>query len=390
MNSSIQKSISLILLVSIFILSIPQITLSAILRDEQGNIVSTSDGDQDSQANAFNSDTSQTTVTNSANGAVSDALGCSAASLLGNAITMGLKNVVQKAVGGVTSSLTNVPVGSTNPLDNFGSTANAADANASVNAYQQIGGSIIGASFNGIAYCIVNGLIIYIADSTIAWANSGFQGNPAFLENPETFFKTLADRQASQFINSLAYNTTGINVCEPFRVELSIALSESYADGNNGYLRPSNLSCSLSQLNGNFANFAQGASNGINGGSIDGYWNNWNQLRQNENSPWGAYLEAGNYLRSQISVQENNAKFELGLNNGFLNFKKCEDNEAAKRGDLSSCKSTTPGSIIQSSLQDTLNLGKERLVRAEKIDQVITAVANALVKKALNEVLSEN
>lgn len=377
--------------ISVFMFTVPSISsaqVQAIQLDEQGYVqaVAVPDG----QANAYNSDTSNATgASGSASGAVSDALGCSAGALLGNAVSMGLKSLVSGAVTGAVSSVAsdNVPVASYKKTDNFGATAASTDANTSVNAIQQIGGVSIGASFNGIAYCIVNGLITYIANSTIAWANSGFQGNPAFLENPENFFRSIADRQASEFISNFAYNSTGINVCEPFRVDLAIALSESYAKGQ-GTAGQNRLSCSMDQLGSNFQNFANGG--GIGGGNVQGYWSNWNALRQDENNPAGNYLKAGEYLRAQIAVKENTAKFELGLNNGFLNFKKCEDPVAAKKGDLSSCKSTTPGSIIQSSLQDTLNLGKQRLVSADKIDQVITALANALIKKALNKVLEQN
>jgi len=343
----------------------------------------------DGQADAYNSDTSNATgASGSGSGAVSDALKCSASGLLGQAVTMGLKSLVGSAAGSAVSSVaaTAVPITANSSSDNTASIKSSSDANASVNAIQQIFGVSFGASFNGIAWCIANGLITYIANSTIAWANSGFQGNPAFLENPETFFQTLADRTASGFIANLAYNKTGINVCEPFRVDLAIALSESYAN-QRGTAGQNRLSCSMDQMGQNFQNFANGG--GIGGGDIRGYWSNWNALREDENNRWGNYIEAGEYLRAQVSVKENTAKFELGLNNGFLNFKKCEDPVAAKNGDLSSCKSTTPGAIIQSSLEDTLKIPKERLVAADKIDQVITALANALIKKALNKVLEQ-
>jgi hypothetical protein len=341
---------------------------------------------RDKQAEAADGDTSGTTGGSGGGASVSDALGCSASGLLGQAVSMGLKSLTSKAVGKVTSALTTVPISANATGDNIDKTAAASEADSAINAVQQIFGIPFGASFNGIAYCIVNGLITYIADSTIAWANSGFQGNPAFLENPESFFGTLADRQASEFISSLAYNSTGVNVCEPFRVDVAIALSESYGAQQGGG-NPNRFSCSMDQVGQNFMNFANGGQDG--GADINGYWSNWNQMRQEENNPWGAYMEAGEYLRGQIAVKENTAKFELGLNNGFLNFKKCEDKAAAKKGDTSSCKTYTPGSLIESSLNDTIKLGKERLVASEKIDQVITALANALVKKALNTVLQK-
>lgn len=422
-NLLINKTVTSILLIGVFCLSIPHYSYAAnpTLRETQQNAAQTNTSSQttrsntntsqqtqedafrqrtsqlnrigtnDAQAGAYNGDTSQSTgATGSASGAVSDALGCSASSLLGQAIATGLKSLVSSAVGGAVSSAlgNSVPVGLNETADNSAAIKASSEADASTNAFQQIFGVSIGASFNGIAFCIVNGLITYIADSTIAWANSGFQGNPAFIENTGNFLQGLADRQASEFIGALAYNTTGLNVCEPFRVDLAIALSESYGGQDQAGVNPAAISCSMDQIGQNFESFANGG--GIGGASIDGYWSNWNQMRQTENNPWGAYIEAGEYLRAQIDVKQNTATFELGLNNGYLNFEKCEDPAAAKKGDKKSCKTYTPGSLIESSLQDTLKIPKERLVAAEKIDQVITAVANALIKKALNKVLEKD
>lgn len=408
-KSLLHKIISSILLISVFYLSLPQNTLAAnpTLRETQQNAAQTNTTSnqttalpevtitgnrvRDAQAGAYDGDTSQSTgATGSASGAVSDALGCSASSLLGQAVATGLKSLASKAVGRAVSSIAgnSVPTALNESADNSAAIRASSEANTATNAFQEIFGVAYGASFNGIAFCIVNGLITYIADSTIAWANSGFQGNPAFVENTGNFLRGLADRQASEFIGALAYNTTGLNVCEPFRVDLAIALSEVYGGQDQSGLNPTAISCSMDQIGQNFESFANGG--GIGGADIQGYWSNWNQMRQTPNNPWGAYIEAGEYLRAQIDVKQNTATFELGLNNGYLNFERCEDPAAAKKGDKSSCRTYTPGSLIESSLQDTLKIPKERLVAAEKIDQVITAIANALIKKALNQVLESN
>ncbi|MFK5283207.1 hypothetical protein ACI3PL_26910, partial [Lacticaseibacillus paracasei] len=42
-------------------------------------------------------------------------------------------------------------------------------------------GIYINVSWDSIAWCVINAMIEYIANATIAWANSGFNGNPAFL-----------------------------------------------------------------------------------------------------------------------------------------------------------------------------------------------------------------
>ena len=72
------------------------------------------------------------------------------------------------------------------------------------------------------------------------------------------------------------------------------------------------------------------------------------------------------------------------MNDGWLNFKKCSD-----PNDPASCKTTTPGKLIESSLNQSLGMGKQRLIMADEFDEMITAVVNNLIRVALNKVLEE-
>jgi len=122
----------------------------------------------------------------------------------------------------------------------------------------------------------------------------------------------------------------------------------------------------------------------MNGNFNEGGWEGWFSMTQNaSNNRIGATILATDELYARISAKNNTAKLELGLNNGFLNYKKCTDPKDPK-----SCKTVTPGTVIQSSLEKSLNLPKDRLVLAQKFDQVIEAVVNNLIKVALNEVLN--
>lgn len=338
-------------------------------------------GTVDAQAEAYNSDTSGSSgsTAGGAGVAASDAVGCSASGLLGQALTSGLKSLVSRAAGSALESQKYVPIVSEAKNDNLASTRAATEADTSVNAFQQILGVPFGASFNGIAYCIVNGIIEYVANATIAWAKTGFKGNPAFIENPENFFRGLADKIQSQYISGIAYNNNGSNVCPQYRTDVAIALSESYSNsqyGNPG--QAAQIACSMSP---------QQQAGGTGGNA--GFWSNWNKGRLDENNIWGTFINAGNYINQQSVGKQETAKFELNNNSGWLNFKRCEDNVAAKKGDTRSCKTYTPGSLIMSSLEQTLNIPKQRLVTAEKIDQIITKLVNSLIKKALNTVLEK-
>jgi hypothetical protein len=175
-------------------------------------------------------------------------------------------------------------------------------------------------------------------------------------------------------------------------VEIALGLAESYGYADDFARR---ASCSMDQVAQNFAN--SGVSVGTTGGGFvlgqnqgnsrqqtQNYWTNWNNMSQfQENNVFGNYMLANDHLYAQIQKRQNTARFELGLNNGFLNFKKCEDPK-----DQKSCKTYTPGSLIQTSLEKSLNLPKDRLVLAQKFDQVVTAIVNNLIKVALDKILT--
>ncbi|MEN9605089.1 MAG: hypothetical protein RJB39_774, partial [Candidatus Parcubacteria bacterium] len=198
--------------------------------------------------------------------------------------------------------------------------------------------ALAGISWDGIAYCIVNSMIDYIARSTIAWARSGFQGNPSFVDNPGQFFKQLADVEASTFLQSLAYGTIGQNICQPFKAQIVLNIARGYTSTQpgsqvvgggptNGYSTggyggtgvkvgagPStnnvaganavanrNLQmqngrgtyggCSLDDIKGNFRSFLSGNFN-------QGGWNSWLQVSQvQSNNPYSTYINLSAQVR---------------------------------------------------------------------------------------------
>ncbi len=239
------------------------------------------------------------------------------------------------------------------------------------NVGMQVEGIFAGSSWNSVAYCIVNAMIEYIADATIEWANRGFNGNPAFIDNPELFFESLADQEAEAFIQGFAKNTLGVNVCEPFRVQVAINLRNAYSQRNTFQGQ-----CSLDRVVNNIESF-------VNGNFSEGGWQGWLQFTQfDQNNPRGLEFLANEYLYNRIQQKQNTIQLQLGWNKGFLSYQKCTDPK-----DTKTCSVTTPGSLIESKLSKTLNMGQERLVLAEKFDQVVDAVVSNLIRVALNELL---
>lgn len=331
--------------------------------------------DQNSQAATYKNgvDSGQSVdVGAGATEAIGSAIGCSAGQILANLIVSGISTVISKVTDKVSEKVdpdaaTSVPTNEKGPLLN--------NVRVQTNAEQgtvTFGGLLAASSWNSVAWCLINAVIEYIANATIAWANSGFNGNPAFVDNPEQFFTDLADQEAASFIQELVGETTGINVCEPFKVQIGVNLSRAYGS------RTQRPACTLQGIEGNFNNFVNGSFN-------QGGWGGWFNVTQNDqNNPYGAYIMNNDLLYAKINSQQNTAQLELGWNKGFLSFQTCDD-----PNDKTTCHTVTPGTLVASGLEKTLGLPKDRLVLAQKFDQVISAIINNLIKVALNEVLTE-
>lgn len=304
-----------------------------------------------------------------------------------DAIVGGIGGCVGGIVGGVVSQAT---------VALFKNTAPERFTEVSVRTTNDVveGGSGMGGppSVNSVAYCIINGVIEYLTQATIDWINSGFDGNPAFVDNPEKFFSDLANVETAGFLQQVVGQTTGLNICQPFRLNIVTGLA---GQTGNAYARQS--SCTLdtiAQAAGNsgvsfdYNEYTSGRS--AYSGSLDAWWG---VTQNDQNNAYGSYFMAQKELQKRLAVKGNTAQLDLTAGRGFLSYKKCNPDSTTKndKGETvtvkGACQTTTPGSVIEQQLNNRLSSGNERLVLADKFDQVITSLVNQLIKVALNQVL---
>lgn len=360
-------------------------------------------------------------------------IGCTGANLLATIISSTIHNYISQNINAFFNFLSGIPVSEKGEVGaNIRTQTQAKTGTVVGGSFVGFGGAaIVFPSWDSIMYCITNEIINYIADSTIAWVRGGFEGNPAFIDNPGQFFKDLANLEASSFLQGLAYGAVGLNICEPFRAQLVLTIARShladqyayggtggYSQGgfnggqvvgpngapSRGYVgttadgKPITMSgyigagtqgqygggynnyggCSLDDIEGNFKGF-------INGNFAKGGWNSWFKVTQVEsNNPYSAYFNLEAQLSGAINKKATVVQTELNWGRGFLSFKKCE--EAVEEKDKVNCKITTPGTLIEGQLEKTLGIAKDRLVLAERFDQVIAVVVDQLINTALDKV----
>ena len=240
-----------------------------------------------------------------------------------------------------------------------------------------------------IAFLLINKIIERISASTVNWINSGFQGSPAYVTDPGSYFTNIGDQLAGQYI----FSNPDLNfLCGPINAKIRLALTKSY-------LNEPNFQCTLTDAFGDMEDFM--------GDFNKGGWDKFFQMTQKQqNNPLGAFLQAESQLNAQIASRQGIAKDELNWGSGFMSQKVCDSRlpdtvvpeedwgdgtgvpaYTVPGGCAPGHESTqTPGSVIQDQLNKALGAGTDKLKVADEINEIISALLNQLVSQVVGGV----
>lgn len=279
---------------------------------------------------------------------------------------------------------------------------------------------------NTIATALVKQLIRQITADVVNWINSGFEGSPAFVQNPGGFLIDVADQATGEFLAANGGPLTFL--CSPFSIDIRLALAFKYHPKTQ-----QRYSCTLSKIIDN--SIAAGENATINGRSIGGFINGdfsqggWpafiSLTTEPQNNPYGAYLTANSELGLRVANAQVQQRDEIKSAGGFLSYRdpKCKADVKAhnaevqlaqadsseeayyKRveggtedghfyGEVGSIKSVadcpikTPGSAIAGTLQEHLNGPLKELQLVDSINEVVNALAALLINTVLQGGLS--
>lgn len=256
---------------------------------------------------------------------------------------------------------------------------------------------------DGLGTMLLKQIIRTITNSVVTWINSGFEGSPSFVTDPGSFFLDVADQITGDFLSK---NVGPLNaLCSNFNIDIRIALAFKYHPNV-----PKRYTCTLGTIIKNSRSAIKGATlNGFTAGDFrQGGWPAFASLTtEPQNNIFGAYLEADSELSFQVGQAKLQQKDELSQGKGFLSWKKCEDvavdlndtNAAVLASEdplddrlgayyegtnsIKRCKTETPGSLIEGSLQNSVGGPLRELEIADEINEVV----NALFAQLVNQIL---
>lgn len=299
-----------------------------------------------------------------------------------------------------------------------------------------------------LAVMITNQIIQRMTASIVNWINTGFEGSPSFVTNPEAFFTDVGDQITGEFLKKTG---TAKLLCSPFSFDLRLNIALSQADTYN-----KRYDCTLSTAINNAKNSVSNAGrnsgvvlsddgvtlgNFMNGDFSQGGWEGFvAYTTQAQNNPIGAWLMTKSDLESAIAAKKAAVNADLNRGQGFMSWQKCTDVTAQfydpslggeslglttaqeqqlvyggnktimtgvtnlnkptsvrektvmKNGVPSTtyqnCETQTPGSMIASSLFNQADTGREKLVSVKTISDSIDALTGALVNQMLTQGLA--
>ncbi len=269
---------------------------------------------------------------------------------------------------------------------------------------------------NTAAHSLARKIVSKLVNSTVTWANSGFNGNPVFVQNPKQFLADAANQTAQSVVDGVAHGRYGF-LCSPFQKSITLSLVNYYTVPDN-----QELQCTWTGVSQNLDSF-------LKGNFSAGGWKGWFSMTQvPTNNVYQAtvqaeidlsaatakaigvqqtqYTKSGGFLDTPGDCILYNPK-SAGLIQNYLDGDPTElrpyidgegSNPSLAHGDtrppydqskgrgecIERGPSKTPGSIIQSELSNTLASGLNQIVTAKDWDEVVGALVNGLTTKVFN------
>lgn len=242
-------------------------------------------------------------------------------------------------------------------------------------------GVSIGLSLDGLMWEAANFVIARMTDAIVQWIRNGFSGGPAFATDPGSWFTETADRVGGIFLQNLTVNGQPLSnlICAPLR-PITLALDFTF----NRHTFERQITCTLSQALRNLSNFASFTSGNFTG---QGGWNSWFNITQNEaNNPYGVYWSSKIELDERIASALGIEQQQLSWGGGFLSWRRCVVSDPSfPRGCKEYGPVETPGSVIESQLNESLSAGQHRLEVADEINEILSALLEQLVSQVLHQ-----
>lgn len=222
--------------------------------------------------------------------------------------------------------------------------------------------------FDRLAWDIAKFALQQMSTSIQQWILTGFEGSPAFIQDFEGLLMDAADQAVGDFISESEFGF----VCDPFKLDVQIALFTRYQQDKQ--LEPQR--CTLSGSVDNINNFMTGSFSNAGG------WFTWHEMTaQPANNPLGSLLDAEGKVAARIANAQNDETVSAIFNAGFKSKEVC----AAFDADDNCVQELveTPGRMMHDLLADSFDAPMLGAAMADEINEIMSTLFTQVGTMAL-------
>ena len=212
------------------------------------------------------------------------------------------------------------------------------------------------AVFDGILFVAMKTIINEMTSGVLDWINSGFDGEPAFVVNETEFIS----RVSTQIFGDIYNETLTKYDLAPFVGVLTNSLITEYSEGysDKKYTLDQDVEDVDAFLAGDFSK---------------GGWSGWYSLTQKpENNIFGARQQTKQEYQERVAAAQDLVTNDLNRNSGFFSQRDSSGNII------------TPGSVIESQLENVLGSGVRQLELADEFNELIGALIGTLTNRVFS------
>lgn len=230
---------------------------------------------------------------------------------------------------------------------------------------------------NALAKAAAQTAIRTITQKTVNWINTGFNGQPVFVQDQNSFLKQIVDTSVLNFTKSLSSDQTKYPFGRTTAQSLTREYTASFEDRSK---------YTLDQTVGKA--FPGATAKDYTNDFAVGGWDTFLASMESNNDPYGFYLFAGTELQNKVA---NNAKVaqtqsELDRSGGFLDLKKCVQRSG---NDCYKWETQTPGIVVADQLKTVLGSPVRQLENGQDLNASLTQIFDQLLDSLLKKGLSQ-
>lgn len=227
--------------------------------------------------------------------------------------------------------------------------------------------------WDGIATNLAQQALQQLTNKTVAWVNTGLDGNPVYVRDLNSFLYSSRNERLRTLLPQIQENES------IFGGTIRGVLTRQITSANTPIPTTIKTTPEAIEYSEFMNDFTQGG---------------WSAMLDTKNNPMSALFRSVNNVAGQLANQQQNTREEVSRNDGFLDIKECVEyknegrvgNGGTGEPECIRYATTTPGTVVVRQLESVLGSTQRQLENVDEINEIVYM----FFYNVLNKIFSKN